>query len=535
LTEKKQILKSTSVITLATLASRLLGYIRDQRIALLLGTSLVSDSFFLAFRIPNLLRRLVAEGSLSASFVPVFSSYQVDKSREEIWDFANRLFWTLAVVLAIVTALGMIFAPEVVHLFTLMGHDPAHWAEAVQLTRIIFPFVFFIGLSALCMAILNCYHVFALPAATPAVSNLGIILFSIAIVWRHFGSPAVALAVGVVVGGLLQFVIQLPALIRRGMKFRFGISFSHPGVRRVARMMLPGVFGLGVAQINLYVDTIFLTSQKMPSGSVTSLYYADRIMQLVLGSFAVAVATSILPMMSRQAQSLDFPAVKRTLAFSVRIVSFITIPAAIGIILLRQPIVRVLFQHGQFVATSTRLTAWALLFYAMGLPAISAVKLIVQAFYSTHDTKTPVWTAAGILALNIALNTSFLLLLFPQLRNGGPALATAISAYFNCGVLFLIFRKRYGRVGGKEILLSSFKALSASALMGAGCWAVIQYAHLGGHTRLSVDAALLAATIGGACALYLGLAWAFRSVELKEVYEIVFHRPAPADAVAGVM
>jgi putative peptidoglycan lipid II flippase len=278
LTEKKQILKSTSIITLATFASRLCGYIRDQRVALLLGASTISDSYFLAFRIPNLLRRLVAEGSLSASFIPVFMSYQHEKSREEIWNFANRLFWTLAVILAVITALGMIFARQVIHLFTLMGNNPSAWNLAIPLTRIMFPFIFFIGLSALCMAILNTYHVFALPTLTPAISNLAIILFSIALVWKRFDSPSIALAVGVVVGGLLQFLVQLPQLIRRGMTFKFGVSFSHPGIRRVGALMIPGVFGLGVAQLNLYVDTVFLTSQRMPSGSVTSLYYADRIM-----------------------------------------------------------------------------------------------------------------------------------------------------------------------------------------------------------------------------------------------------------------
>jgi putative peptidoglycan lipid II flippase len=327
----------------------------------------------------------------------------------------------------------------------------------------------------------------------------------------------------------------LPQLVRRGMTFKFGVSFTHPGIRKVAKLMLPGVFGLGVAQLNVYVDTIFLTSRRMPNGSVTSLYFADRIMQLVLGSFAVAVATAILPMMSRQAKMLDFDAVKRTLGFSVRIVSFITIPAAIGIVLLRQPIVRVLFQHGQFVAESTQLTAWVLGFYAMGLPAISAVKLIVQAFYSTRDTKTPVWTAGGILALNIVLNTIFLLLFFEHLRNGGPALATVIAAYANCAVLFLIFRQRYGRIGGREIVISSAKAVVASGVMGAACWLVVQYAHLGAHDRLSVDAALLTATIGGACAVYLGLTWLFRSVELKEVYEIIFHRQVAADTPSGVV
>lgn len=533
MTEKKQILKSTSVITLATLASRVLGYIRDQRVALLLGTSIISDSYFLAFRIPNLLRRLVAEGSLSASFVPVFTAYQVEKSREEIWDFANRLFWTLAVILAVITVLGMIFARQVIHLFTLMGNNPSAWNLAIPLTRIMFPFIFFIGLSALCMAILNTYHVFALPAATPAISNLGIIFFSIAVVWKRFDSPATALAVGVVVGGMLQFLVQLPQLIRRGMTFKFGISFRHPGIRKVGLLMIPGVFGLGVAQLNLYVDTVFLTSHRMPNGSVTSLYYADRIMQLVLGSFAVAVATAIMPMMARQAKLLDYEAVKKTLGFSIRIVSFVTIPATMGIILLRQPIIRVLFQHGQFVAESTRLTAWALAFYALGLPAISAIKLIVQAFYSTRDTKTPVWTAAGVLLLNVVLNICFLILFFPQLKNGGPALATAISAYVNCGVLFLVFRGRYGRVGGKEILVSGAKAFGAAALMGAICILALQYAHLGAHLSLATDAALLAATIGGACAAYLFLTWIFRSPELKEVYEILFHRQAVANATVG--
>ena len=535
MTEKTQILKSTSVITLATLVSRLLGYIRDQRIALLLGTTVLSDSFFLAFRIPNLLRRLIAEGSMSASFVPVFSSYQVDKSHEEIWDFANRLFWTLAVILAVIAALGMIFAPTIIHLFTMMSSNPAAWSYAIHLNRIIFPFIFFIGLSALCMAILNCYHVFALPAATPAVSNMGMIIFSTAVVWKHFESPAAALAVGVVFGGMLQFLVQLPQLVRRGMTFKFGISFRHPGIRKVARLMIPGVFGLGVAQLNVYVDTIFLTSRRMPNGSVTSLYFADRIMQLVLGSFAVAVATAILPMMSRQARMLDFDAVKRTLGFSVRIVSFITIPAAIGIVLLRQPIIRVLFQHGRFVAESTQLTAWVLGFYALGLPAMSAVKLIVQAFYSTRDTKTPVSAAAGILLLNVVLNVIFVTLFFSQLRNGGPALATVIAAYANCVALFLIFRQRYGRIGGRQIVISSSKAVAASAVMGAACWAAVQYGRLGDHVRLSVDAALLAATIGGACALYLGATWILRSVELKEVYELIFHRHVAPDISAGAV
>jgi putative peptidoglycan lipid II flippase len=530
LTEKRQILKSTSVITLATLASRLFGYVRDQRVALLLGTSIVSDSFYLAFRIPNVLRRLVAEGAMSASFVPVFTSIQAQQSKKEVLEFANRLFWTLAVILAIVTMLGMIFSPQIIHLFTLMGHGHIQWATAIELTRIMFPFVFFIGLSALCMGILNCYRVFALPALTPAVSNIAIILFSSALVWRWFHSAAISLAVGVAVGGVLQFLVQLPQLVRKGMRFRFGISFRDPGIRRIGVLMIPGIFGLGVAQLNVLVDTLFLTSSRMPAGSVTALYYADRIMQLVLGSYAVAVATAILPMMSRQANAMDFAAVKQTLSFAMRIVSFITIPAMVGILMLRQPIIRVLFEHGHFVAESTVLTARALLFFVTGLPAISAVKLIVQGFYSTRDTKTPVLIAAGVLALNFLLNWIFLMFLFSRLQNGGPALATAISAYVNCGVLFWIFRKRHGRIGAREIVRSSSKVVVSAAIMGSLCWLAVQYAHVGSHPSLAVDAALLGATIAGAVAIYLGLSWLFRSPELREVYEIVFKRKAAGAA-----
>ncbi len=469
---------------------------------------------------------------MSASFVPVFTHYQAEQTEEETMDFASRLFWTLAVILAIVTMLGMIFAPQIIHLFTFMGHDPAQWAGAVELMRIMFPFVFFIGLSALAMGILNCYKVFAVPALTPAISNIAIIIFSTALVWRWFHSPAISLAAGVATGGLLQFLMQLPQLVRRGMRFRFGISFSDPGIRRIAALMIPGVFGLGVAQLNVIVDTLFLTSSRMPDGSVSALYYADRIMQLVLGSYAVAVATAILPMMSRQAKAMDFTAVKRTLGFAVRIVSFITIPATVGILMLRQPIIRVLFQHGQFVAESTVLTARALLFYATGLPAISAVKLIVQAFYSTRDTRTPVVIAALMLILNFGLNSLFLVFLFARLKNGGPALATAISAYVNCGVLFWIFRNRHGRIGAKEIIRSSMKMIAAAALMGALCRLAVQYGHVGSHPSLATDAALLGATIAGAAAIYLGLSWLFRATELREVYEIVFQRKA-AEAAEG--
>ncbi len=527
MTEKKQILKSASIITLFTIASRVLGYIRDQRITQLLGTTLMGDSFVLAYRIPNLLRRLVGEGAMTASFIPVFTVYMADKTKEELWDFANQLFWTLAVLLAVLTLLGMVFSPSVIHLFTFFGKSGMQWDVAVYLNRIVFPYIFFIGLAALAMAILNCFHVFGIPAATPILLNIAMILCSMGVVWRRFQSPAVALAVGVIIGGVLQFLVQVPLLVRHGMRFDFGISLTHPGIRAVARLMVPGFFGIGVAQINFFVDTVFATAARMPEGSVTALYVADRVMELVLGGYAIAVATAILPMMSHQAAARDYETMKKTFGFALRIVSFITIPAAIGLMVLREPIIRVLFEHGLFKPESTRLTARALLYYSAGLPAFAAIKLIVPAFYSTQDTKTPVRVAAYALVLNVALNIVFVAYFFRRFLNGGPALATSLAGYFNFLLLFVTFRWRFGRLGTLEILTSMAKIMTCSALMGVLCWALLKLSRFATYQHFLPELAVFVALIAAATVFYLVLAWLFRCSEMEEVYGIAVRRERP--------
>jgi putative peptidoglycan lipid II flippase len=524
LTEKKQILKSASIISLVTVVSRILGYVRDQRIAVLLGTTEVSVAYQLAFRIPNLFRRLVAEGAMTASFIPVFASYMREKDREEVWDFGSKLFWTLAFVVAIITVLGMVFSPSVIRLFTSDVGSAGGLSQAVELNRIIFPYLFFVALAALAMGILNCFHVFGLPAATPVFWNLASIFFSIAAVWKYFKNPAMSLAVGVLVGGVLQFLIQVPALVQKGMTFDFGISFTHPGIRNVARLMIPRLFGIGVAQINLLVDTRFATASIMPKGSLTALYYSDRMMELVLGGYAIAVATAILPMMSHQAAASDFNGLKKTLAFSVRLVAFITIPAMLGLMILREPIIRVLFQHGAFIAESTRLTARALLYYAIALPGLATVKLVVPAFYSTKDTKTPVIVAAISMLLNIVLNIIFLEFFFKRVQNGGPALATAIACYFDFFALILIFRLRYGPMGIREIMKSFAKISLCSGIMGVACWLGAHYTEFTMHARFIVQLGVFAALIGGATVLYLALAWIFRCSEIEEIYGIATRR-----------
>jgi putative peptidoglycan lipid II flippase len=532
LTEKKQILKSASIISLVTIASRILGYVRDQRIALLLGTTFAADAYVLAYRIPNLFRRLVAEGSMTASFIPVFTTYMRERTKEEVWDFANKLFWTLALVVAIITILGMVFSPFVVHLF---AGKSAAGDQAVELNRIVFPYLFFVAMAALAMGILNCFHIFGLPAATPVVLNVATIAFSIGAVWKYFKDPATSIVVGVLVGGVLQFLMQVPALVRKGMTFKFGISFSHPAIKNVARLMIPRLFGIGIGQINLLVDTRFATAARMPGGSLAALYLADRVMELVLGGYAIAVATAILPMMSHQAAANDYVGLKKTLTFSVRIVAFITIPAMLGLMILREPIIRVLFQHGQFMAASTRLTARALLYYAIALPGLATVKLIVPAFYSTKDTKTPVLVAAISMVINILLNILFLKTwLFARVQNGGPALATALACYFDFFALFIIFRLRHGRLGTKEILSSFSRIFLCSTIMAVACWFAAHYTQFTMHSRFFVQLLVFIGLLGGATALYLALAWVFRCHEIEEIYGIATRKNRGGEAYVEV-
>ncbi len=532
--QKKQILKSASVISLVTVVSRILGYVRDERITLLLGTTPTADAFVLAYRIPNLVRRLVGEGAVTASFIPIFANYLNNKPRAEVWEFAQRLFWTTAVLLAAITMLGSVYSAQFMRLFTFFAPGQPAWEQAVYLNRIMFPYIYFIGLSALAMAILNCFHVFGTPAATPVVLNLCIIAASVAAVSRHFSSPAVSLGVGVLIGGALQFLILVPQLVRRGMRFDFRLSLRHEGVRSAGGLLAPGFFGIGMAQINFFVGTIFATSSRMPSGSVTALYVAERVMELVMGGYAIAVATAILPMMSHQAAAGAMEEMKSTLAFSVRIVSFITIPAAVGLVVMREPIISVLFQHGEFVAESTELTSRALFYYAFGLPAFAAIKLIVPAFYSTHDTRIPVRVAAYSLGLNIVLNALFLRWFFPIFGNGGPALATVIAAYFNFFTLFAIFRLRFGRMGTLDILASLARSGASAGMMGTLCWMGLHMSGFDTYSHFLPRLAVFGVLLVGATSVYLLLAWAMRCHELPEIYGIAMHGEPEAASLAGL-
>jgi len=485
---------------------------------------------------------MTSEGALGASFIPVFTGYLRDKPHREAMELARRMFWDLTVLLAIVAAAGCVFSKQVIYVFTLFGARGTQWNLAVYLNRIIFPSVFFVGLAALAAAILNSYFVFALPAATSIFFNLTIIAVSFGAVYRPilrwappgYRTPAAALAFGVLAGAAVQWLVQVPALVRRGIRFSPGLSWTHPGVRKIGRLMGAGFFGMGVYQINFFVDTVFATSGRMPAGSVASLYLADRIMELVLGSYAIAMSTALLPAMSHQAAEGKYGEMKHAFGFSLRIVSFITIPAAVGLILLRHPIVQVLFQHGRFVAESTALTAHALFFYSLGLPAFAAIKLITPMYYSTQDTMTPARIGALVLGANLVLNTLFLLFFFRSLSNGSPALASSVAAYFNFVLLFFIFRRRYGALGARGLVSSLAKMAACAVAMAAAIGGALHFAPFAEVQHLLARIGLLAGMVLISVVVYFGMARLLHCEELSE-FLLLLKRAEPGPAAeAGI-
>jgi len=483
---------------------------------------------------------MTAEGSLGASLIPVFTEYLHRSPGQRAWAFAQRVFWDMATALAVIAGLGAIFSRQVVSIYTIFGAHRATWDLAVYLNRLIFPSIFFIGLAGVAAALLHTFRVFALPAATPVFFNLAMIACSFEVVYRpimrwapaEYRTPAVALAIGILIGGAIQLGMQLPALVRRGMSLAPEVSVSDPGVQKAARLMGPAFFGMGVYQINLFVDTVFAFSRKMPSGSVTSLYLADRVMQLVLGSYAIAISTAIFPTMSEQIAAGQREQMKRTFGFGLRIVSFLTIPAAAGLILLREPIIRVLFQHGEFSSESTTLTAHALFFYSLGLPAFAAIKLITPMYYSTQDTLTPARIGLYVLGLNIALNTIFLFFFLRFLSNGSPALASSLAAYFNFGALFVFFRNRYGRLGARGLLASLVKIAVCAGLMACVAYAGRQVLPVAAQQHLVAQAGRLTSVILASVAAYFGLARLLRCEELSELFLLLRRPGAPQEAVA---
>lgn len=457
--EGHKIAKAAAVIGGATFISRILGFIRDMVVANGFGASAAADAFYVAYRIPNLLREMLAEGSISAAFIPVFTEYLTNRSREEAARLANASFTIILIILSGISVIGIIFTPTIVALIAPGFEGEAGKAYlTIIMTRIMFPFLLFIGIAAQAMGVLNSLRSFAAPALAPALSNI-VIIVSTLFLSPMLDKPILGVAIGTLVGGIVQFLYQLPDMKRNGFAPRLFFDPFHPGVKRIALLILPVMLGLSVSQINILVNTIL--ASYLPDGSVTYLYYGMRLIQFPLGMFGVAIATAILPTMSAQVARGEIGEMRETLSFGMRLVLFITFPAIAGLIFFRVPIIHLLFQHGEFSYKATMGTATALLYYSLGLWAFAGVRIAVPAFYSMQDTTTPVKVAVLSLAVNIALN----IILITPLGHGGLALASSISSGLNLLFLLWILKGKIGRIDGRNIARSSLKALFASSII----------------------------------------------------------------------
>jgi len=509
MSENTRVVKAAGVVGAATLLSRILGFIRDAVIAWFFGAGLSSDAFIAAFRIPNLLRRLFAEGSLSSAFIPVFTQYIVRRGQPEAFHLARSAFRLLSILLILVSVGGILLSPWIVK-FVAPGFVAEKYSLTVSLTRLMFPYIFFVGLVALCMGILNVLGHFAAPALAPVLLNISII-GSVLIISPSLSVPAVGLAVGVLIGGVLQLAIQLPVLLRIGFRFWQKAKWLHPGLRQIGTLIPPVILGGAVYQINIVIGTIL--GSLLAEGSVTYLYFADRLVQFPLGVFAIAAATAVLPSLSRQAASEDFEALKDTFDHALKLVFFISIPAMMGLIILREPIVALLFQRGEFDSLATQLTARALLYYSLGLWAFSAVRIVAATFFAMQDTRTPVKMAGLSILVNIILG----LFLMKPLGHGGLALATSLASILNLGLLVRALRNKLGVLGWKSIARSFCKTLVGSIGMGVAVWAA-------GLVLLSGKNPTLAELLGGVagciaigiCA-YGGISYVLKSPELHVV------------------
>lgn len=456
-----QVAKSAGSVGVAVFCSRILGLIREQVLAVMFGAGFAMDAFVVAFRIPNLLRDLFAEGALSTAFVTVFTDYDQNKGRAATWRLANNVLLALTLLLGLITVLGLFFSEEIIRIMAPdFGKVPGKIALTQRLTNVMFPFLVLISVAAVIMGILNTRGVFFVPAMASTFFNVGSIVGGVGFAWLapSFGQPPIAgMAIGTLIGGFLQMAIQMPSLKRAGFEWRPNLNLGDEGLRRIMKLMIPAVIGLSATQINVFINTNF--AARCAEGSVSWLNYAFRLMQFPIGVFGVAISIAALPVISRQAAQGDTAALKATYVSSLIMGFLLTVPASFGLAFLAQPIIRLIFEHGRFNAADTVHTAEALAFYAVGLFAYSSVKITVPVFYALKDTKYPVMASFLAVAANILIVSQTL----DIFQHRAIAFSTSITMIFNFVFLSAVL---YRKVGGYDLayLLRSLVKITLAAL-----------------------------------------------------------------------
>ena len=472
--QSESVVRSAGVVSIAVFMSRVTGLLRESIMARLFGAGLIYDAFMLGFRIPNLTRDLFAEGALSSAFVPTFTEYLANRGKEEAARLANLVATALILIVGIVCALGVIFAAPLVRLLAPgFAAVPGKFELAVAMTRTMFPFLLLVALAAQAMGVLNACNKFGVPAMASTFFNIGSVVFGVVLgIWL---GPSLHLAriegmaIGVVLGGALQLVWQLPSLYHLGFRFRAAFDWKHPGLARIFGLMVPAILGNAAVQINVMVNTNFASSVFDPvrglDGPVSWLGYAFRFMQLPLGLFGVAIGSATLPSISRSAAAGNMDEFRRTLSKSLGMVFLLTVPSSVGLAILGKSIIGGIYQGGRFQLYDTQQTALALSCYAIGLAGYAALKVLSPAFYALGDARTPMLVSLGSIAVNFA--TAEIMIRFTRLGHAGLALSTSAVALFGFFLLFEILRRRIGGVYGRTLAAGIGKVLAASLAMGA--------------------------------------------------------------------
>ena len=519
---RKSMLRSASVMTGMTLISRVLGLVREQVRALYLGTSAASDAFGLAATIPNLFRRLLAEGAMTAAFVPVFAEYLKRGEEEETRAFLSRFVTLLTLVVVALAMLGILITPWLIETFfaSEFKNVPGKVQLTIWLTRLMWPYLALVSVAAVIQAILNTEKIFAPSAFTPVLLNASIIGCGIGFA-DSMPNPAHALVAGFLLGGVVQIAFQVPFLLR-WTRIRFGVDFRvfGPGVRRVLWIMVPGIWGAGIYQINVFVSQLIASS--LEGGSIASLQYGIRLQELVLGLFVVSVAQVILPTLSHQSAEGDDEGVKDTLAYAIRLMAYVTLPSTIALVLLGAPVIRLLFEFGAFDAESTQKTAFAVTFYALGLLPIALARVQAQVFFAHKDQKTPAKVAGLVALVNIVL----CVVLSKPLGHGGIALAGSIAALVNTLLFSWLLRRQLGSLASSGIWSRVARLTVATTLMGGALYGYdMTWPHAEVATHPVLALWLIGALIVGALSYVLSCR-ALRVDELSGLWSALRRRRA---------